>query len=272
MMQKNKTAIVTGAAGGIGIETCKLLINNGYKLVLIDNDEEKLKALIGILNVDCPIIVCDVSKEDNVKNAMSQIFKLYESIDILICLAGVIRPGRFEEVSMNNIKLQMEVNFFGAVYFIHTLIPHFKRQGSGKIVIVSSLAGIVPAPKHNMYVASKFALRGLLQTLFLELKSFNIQVTNVMPDAILTPMLKYTATQDASPMAYANYPLPPEDVAKAVWKGIQTGKIEIYVPYSQGLLARLAQFFVSLIPIIWPTFEKKGLENKEKFKKLGILD
>jgi short-subunit dehydrogenase len=271
-MQTQKNAIVTGAAGGIGIETCKILINNGYKLVLVDKEEKKLIELIEILKVDCSFFVCDVSKEENVKKVLKQIFKLFEQIDALICLAGVIRPGLFEEVPMQNIRLQMEVNFFGAVYFIHSLIPHFKKWGSGKIIVVSSLAGIVPAPKHNMYVASKFALRGLLQTLFLELKSFNIQVTNVMPDAILTPMLKYTATQDGSPMAYANYPLPPEDVAKAIWKGIQTGKIEIYVPYTQGLLARLAQFFVSLIPVIWPTFEKKGLENKEKLKKLGILD
>ncbi|MBL0265109.1 MAG: SDR family oxidoreductase [Leptospiraceae bacterium] len=271
-MQIQKTAIVTGAAGGIGIETCKLLLKNGYKLAIIDNDEEKLKSLVEILKVESLLIVCDVSKEENVQDAIKQAISKFEKIDVLVCLAGVIRPGLFEEVPMQNIRLQMEVNFFGAVYFIHNLIPHFKKNGSGKIVVVSSLAGIVPAPKHNMYVASKFALRGLLQTLFLELKKFNIQVTNVMPDAILTPMLKYTATQDASPMAYANYPLPPEDVANAVWKGIQTGKIEIYVPYSQGILARLAQFFVGLIPIIWPTFEKKGLENKEKLKKLGILD
>lgn len=271
-MQTQKTAIVTGAAGGIGIETCKLLIQNGYKLAIIDNNEAKLKELTEILKIDCLTIVCDVSKEDKVRSAIEQIILNFKQIDVLICLAGVIRPGLFEEVAMQNIKLQMEVNFFGAVYFIHSLIPHFKKKGSGKIIVVSSLAGIVPAPKHNMYVASKFALRGLLQTLFLELKKFNIQVTNVMPDAILTPMLKYTATQDGSPMAYANYPLPPEDVAKAVWKGIETGKIEIYVPYSQGLLARLAQFFVGLIPIIWPTFEKKGLDNKEKLKKLGILD
>lgn len=271
-MQIQKTAIVTGAAGGIGIETCKLLIKNGYKLAIVDNDEEKLKSLIEILKTDCLKVVCDVSKEDKVEAVIKKIILEFKQVDVLVCLAGVIRPGLFEEVPMQNVKLQMDVNFFGAVYFIHKLIPHFKSNKSGKIIVVSSLAGIVPAPKHNMYVATKFALRGLLQTLFLELKSFNIQVTNVMPDAILTPMLKYTATQDASPMAYANYPLPPEDVAQAVWKGIQTGKIEIYVPYSQGILARLAQFFVGLIPLIWPTFEKKGLENKEKLKKLGILD
>ena len=63
-MQRQKTAIVTGAAGGIGIETCKILINNGYKLAIIDNDEEKLKSLAGILKVETLMIVCDVSKEE----------------------------------------------------------------------------------------------------------------------------------------------------------------------------------------------------------------
>lgn len=170
-MQIQKTAIVTGAAGGIGIETCKLLLKNGYKLAIIDNDEEKLKSLVEILKVESLLIVCDVSKEENVQDAIKQAISKFEKIDVLVCLAGVIRPGLFEEVPMQNIRLQMEVNFFGAVYFIHNLIPHFKKNGSGKIVVVSSLAGIVPAPKHNMYVASKFALRGLLQTLFLELKN-----------------------------------------------------------------------------------------------------
>ena len=173
-MQKQKTALVTGAAGGIGVETCKLLASKGYNLILV---------------------------EVQVKKAINDSIQKYTKIDVLICLAGVIRPGLFEEVNMENLKLQMDVNFFGVVHFIHNMIGHFKKNSSGKIIVVSSLAGIVPAPKHNMYVASKFALRGLLQTLFLELKSFNIQVSNVMPDAILTPMLKYTATQDASPMA-----------------------------------------------------------------------
>ncbi len=271
-MQEQRTALVTGAAGGIGIETCKLLASKGYKLILVDSDEKALKSLSETLETEKLIQVCDVRDEMKVQKTIEQALKKYSKIDVLVCLAGVIRPGLFEEVSMQNLRLQMEVNFFGVVYFIYNLIGHFKQNKAGKIVVVSSLAGIVPAPKHNMYVASKFALRGLLQTLFLELKSFNIQVTNVMPDAILTPMLKYTATQDASPMAYANYPLPAKDVAIAVYKAIETGKIEIYVPYVQGILARLAQFFVWLIPSIWPRFEKKGSENKIKFTKMGILD
>lgn len=65
-MQTQKTAIVTGAAGGIGIETCKLLIQNGYRLAIIDNNEAKLKELTEILKIDCLTIVCDVSKEDKI--------------------------------------------------------------------------------------------------------------------------------------------------------------------------------------------------------------
>ncbi|MBK7058780.1 MAG: SDR family oxidoreductase [Leptospiraceae bacterium] len=108
-MQIQKTAIVTGAAGGIGIETCKLLLKNGYKLAIIDNDEEKLKSLVEILKVESLLIVCDVSKEEKVQDAIKQAISKFEKIDVLVCLAGVIRPGLFEEVPMQNIRLQMEV-------------------------------------------------------------------------------------------------------------------------------------------------------------------
>lgn len=74
-----------------------------------------------------------MSKEENVQDAIKQAISKFEKIDVLVCLAGVIRPGLFEEVPMQNIRLQMEVNFFGAVYFIHNLIPHFKRMVAAKL-------------------------------------------------------------------------------------------------------------------------------------------
>jgi short-subunit dehydrogenase len=271
MVKTKNNILITGASGGIGIETCKLLDKEENQLLLIDINQEHLEKLANELKFKPKTFVCDVSNYNKIKELILSLLNEYKSIDTIICLAGIIRPGLFDHLSIENLRIQMEVNFFGVINTIYPILPNLKEKKQGKIIIVSSLAGIVPAPKHNMYVASKFALRGLIQTLYLELKPFNIQITNVMPDAILTPMLKYTATQDASPLAFANYPLPASDVAEAIQLAMKKDKMEIYVPYFQGLLARIAQFFVGFIPFLWPKFEEKGLKNKKLFDKKGLL-
>lgn len=262
-----KIAIITGAAGGIGREIAKLLDEKGIRLSLTDIDRKGLEQLSSELS-DSPLIVeCDITDRESVSRLIERTVSEMGGLDILVSNAGVIRPELFENASHENIDFQVGVNLMGALHLIREAIPAMKRRGGGHIVMMVSLAGLIPEPRSAIYTATKFGLRGLGLTLNLELKNHNIMVSNVFPDSVATPMLEYEARHGGSPLTFLGEPLKPETVAAAVWKSIDKKKIEVYVPHSMGILSKLASFFPAVIPWLWPLMEKFG---ERRMKKKGI--
>ncbi len=274
MTQESRPVVLlTGAAGGIGRETAILLAANGYNILLTDlkSQQGELKKFAASLPGKHQIFETDISKPADSEKTIKECIKRFGRLDILINNAGIMRPAPFEKMTQNEIDTQIDINISGTIRLTKSALPFLKKT-KGKLIIIASLAGIVPAPNHSIYSATKFALRGFALSLFLELKPVGIRVSTILPGTIQSPMTKYMASRDSSPMAYLNPPLPPIAVAKAILRSISQDKAEIYVPYSQGLLAKIALLFPVLLSVIYPIMAKKGARNLESWKKKGVFD
>jgi short-subunit dehydrogenase len=263
---KGKTAIVTGAAGGIGTATARLLDSRGVNLVLADIDMPGLERTAQGLALKPLLVHCDITSLDEVQHLMAEAQKSYPTIDILVNNVGIIIPALFEQATYADIEKQVRINLLGTITCTREVIPLLKKNGGGHIVTVSSLAGIVPETYSSIYTATKFALRGLNLTLNLELKRHCIAVSTIFPDSVDTPMLRYEATHGGSPLTFLSPPQEPAAVAKAILRAITQNKVEQYVPTSTGIFSKIIMCWPWAVTKLWPLLEKSGEKQKKKYQ------
>jgi NAD(P)-dependent dehydrogenase (short-subunit alcohol dehydrogenase family) len=133
----------------------------------------------------------DVRSDESVAACLSAVAGLTDRLDILVNNAGYELAGALEELSLDEAKAQFETNFFGVVRMVKAVLPRMRRQKHGQIVNVSSLAGLSPIPFMGIYSASKFALDGYTEALRLEVKPFNIHVSQIEVGFLRTPMMNH---------------------------------------------------------------------------------
>jgi short-subunit dehydrogenase len=141
------------------------------------------------------------------------------------------------------------------------------QRGSGHIVNTVSMGGITPLKGGAAYVASKFGLRGFLSALYSELKPLGIKVSGIYPSGVDTAMLRYEATHGGSLLNFVSTPQTSADVLKAFNRALSGGKLEVYVPYSDSLLARAIALFPSLLDRLYPVLEWFGRRGLSKYLK-----
>lgn len=182
MLQK-KTVLITGASSGIGKETAKLMVKEGFTVYGASRRLEKMQDLKahGI-----KLLQMDVTDEASMVTGIQEILKNEGKIDILINNAGYGSYGALEDVPMEEAKYQFEVNIFGLARLTQLILPHMRKQKNGRIINISSIGGSIGEPHGSWYHATKYALEGLSDSLRLELKQFNIDVVIIKPGAILT--------------------------------------------------------------------------------------
>jgi len=191
---KDKVAIITGAASGIGSATAALFANEGARLVLADVDEKGLKEVAGpISEGDAAVVIkkTDVANEDEVKALIHLALDTYSRVDILCNNAGITGDISGLEQQDNNIWHQVyDVNVLGAVLAVKHIAKYMQKQKSGAIVNTASVAGIRAGAGGNAYSASKAALINFTQTAACDLGVDNIRVNAVCPGLIETGMTK----------------------------------------------------------------------------------
>jgi len=175
----NKVAVVTGAAGGIGLLTAKRLIEEGYTVWCVDR-------------APCPedlggiAVQLDLNDADGITSLAGRIVAETGGVDVIVNNAGYGQYGAIETVPFDVGRRQMEVNFFAPVRLVQLLAPSMRERGGGRIVNISSVAGKVYSPLSGWYCASKFALEGITDCLRIELKPFHIGVSLIEPSPIRT--------------------------------------------------------------------------------------
>lgn len=169
---ERKVVIVTGASSGIGLSLAKLLVKNNYIVYGIDINEH---------NDIFETLVCDLTDYDRVKQCFEQIYQKEGKIDVLVNNAGMGISGAVEHIAMEKSKKLFEINMFATINCSKMIIPYFKKNGGGKIVNTSSLAGIIPLPFQTDYSMSESAINSFTMCLRNELKPLNIKVCAVMP-------------------------------------------------------------------------------------------
>ncbi len=179
----NKVAVITGAAGGIGLAVGESLFSMQYCLGLID-----LKISCEESSFILPL-KCDVTKPGEVREAVSRCVEKFGRIDVLFNSAGRSHLGLVEQLSIEDLKAVYEVNVLGMFNAVQAVLPVMKSQGSGHIFNMGSMRGIQCSPGKSAYSMSKFAVRGFSKTLSLESRKYGIKVTCINPGFVETDLI-----------------------------------------------------------------------------------
>jgi NAD(P)-dependent dehydrogenase (short-subunit alcohol dehydrogenase family) len=184
-----KVALVTGSSSGIGYETALALARDGYHTFASMRDTskaEELKKTANKENLPITVIELDVDNEASIVEAIKKVMSDANRIDVLVNNAGYGQFGCTEDVSTDDFRKQFETNFFSVVRIIQEVTPIMRKQSSGFIVNISSVAGRIGLPGSPAYISSKFALEGLGECLRYELGMFGIKTTLIEPGVIKT--------------------------------------------------------------------------------------
>jgi NAD(P)-dependent dehydrogenase (short-subunit alcohol dehydrogenase family) len=190
---RGKTAVITGAASGIGRGLALALAKEQCTMLLADINEAGLKQTCEMVRQQGgrgEVFLCDVSKLDDVMRMADHCFHAWGKVDLLINNAGVASVGFMGDIPIKDWEWIVSINFWGVVYGCHAFVPRMKKQGSGSIVNVASAAGILSSAEMAPYNATKAAVISISETLKSELAPYNIGVTVICPTFIKTNLME----------------------------------------------------------------------------------
>lgn len=242
------TAIITGGSSGIGLAVAQQLASQGAHLAIIGRDRTKLAAAQTAIESRRQSttqrvlsLAADVADRHQAETAMQTAIAQLGCPDLLLTCAGIARPGHFEAVPIEVFEQTMAVNYFGTLYCIRAVLPIMGQRQRGHLMLVSSGAGLVGLYGYTPYSPSKFALRGLAESLRAELKPQGIQVSIVYPPDTDTPQLaeenktKPAATKQITATADT---WTADRVAQVMLAGLQRRAFAITPGLEMGILHR----------------------------------
>jgi NAD(P)-dependent dehydrogenase (short-subunit alcohol dehydrogenase family) len=255
------TVLITGTSAGIGAETSKVLAARGWRVFATMRDLNKRIPLERALHQAgvrgrVEFEQLDVTEPASIRNALAAVLpRTGNTLDAVVHNAAVAAGGAFEDVPPEDIRRVMETNFFGILELTRQLLPVFRAQRRGRIVIVSSEVAFTPQPANSIYCASKWALEGWADSLTYELKPFGIDVLLIEPGPCRTSMWEssprfmppssaYRAwmqhVSNAGDKYFEASARDPRDVAKVIAAALEARRPSFR--YSVGPLARLHHF------------------------------
>ena len=198
---KDKVAIITGAASGMGAAHVKMFVDEGAKVVFSDIQEDKGVALQKELGDNTLFVKHDVTNEEEWSQVVKAAVDNFGTVDILVNYAGMDYPETdLADVSLDDYNKLININQTSVLLGMKAVEPIMKDRKSGSIVNISSLAGIVGVYKKVSYTGSKFAVNGMTKAAALELGEHNIRVNSVHPGFITTPMTEHLINDELEAM------------------------------------------------------------------------
>ncbi len=264
----SKVILITGGSSGIGKSIGEFLSDKNYKVYGTSRNPDNYKGS------RFPIVALDVTESKTIQQCIDSVIKIEGRIDVLINNAGAGITGPIEETPEAEIKRNFETNFFGPIAVIKAVLPQMRKQNSGLIINVTSIAGYMGLPYRGIYSASKGALEIITEAFRMELKDFNIQMTNVAPGDFATNIaagrFHAPVKEDSAYSKYGevlkaidedvNKSANPIEVAKVVHKIIETRNPKIH--YKVG--AFMQKFSIVLKFVLPDTVYEKLLLNHYK--------
>ena len=254
--EDKKVVLITGASSGIGKDTAKTLLGQGYTVFCAARRVEQMMDLEQLGGIP---IKMDITKEEDLVAAVEQVKQTHGGVDVLINNAGFGMYGAMEDTTIDDARYQFEVNLFGLARLTQLVLPFMRDKRAGKIVNISSMGGKVYFPLGAWYHATKHALEGWSDCLRLELAQFGIDVIIIEPgiiqtsfvEVMVTPMMERSgktayaelankiekATKTASEKGGGS---PPSMIANAIAKAIRARKPK--TRYAAGKLAKPLMF------------------------------
>ncbi|ESN94869.1 hypothetical protein HELRODRAFT_87424 [Helobdella robusta] len=239
-----KVVLITGAGGGIGRQLALKFAAQKTKLALWDIHEatcDETASQVSALNAPCHSYVCDVSKKENVARVAQMVRRDLGEVDILVNNAGVINYKNFRNQTEEDIKRIVNINLMAMFWTIQEFLPEMYRKNDGHIVNLSSIAGCIGEANAADYTATKFAVRGLSESLaeeFLQSGKTGLQVSIVYPASIDTPLLRSIIRPNRQTLVSMS----PDEAAQAILDGVLADKKHIFVPNKLWILAAFNKY------------------------------
>ena len=265
----SKVVLITGGSSGIGKSVGEYLQTKGFKVYGTSRNPNNYP------ESKFPIVALDVTKQETISSCIADVLKHESKIDVLINNAGAGITGPIEEIPDAEIKRNFETNLFGPINVIKAVLPTMRSRKSGLIINVTSIAGYMGLPYRGVYSASKGALELITEAFRMELKEFNIQMTNVAPGDFATNIAagRYHApVLEDSPYkenygnslklmdAHVDEGSDPQQMADAIFKIIQTKTPKIH--YKVGVF--MQKFSIVLKRILPDTVYERMLMKHYK--------
>ena len=238
--------LVTGASTGIGQETALHFARQGHTVYASARNPDtatELKDKIADENLSAKVIQLDLVKPETIKAAVAQILEESGALDVLVANAGIGAGSSVEETPLETVREIFETNYFGNVSLLREVTPVMRKQRSGHIVVVGSLAGRYAAGCHAHYSASKWAMEGMCESLVQEMAEFDAHVTIIEPGCVVTPMWTKVTPSEEPPLYPVNVqrlvrffefglgrPAMPIDVAQAIEDAVNAEQPPFRVP------------------------------------------
>ncbi len=266
-----RAVLITGASSGIGLATAEYLAQKGFQVFGTTRSLEKRITIVQSTQQQygdrLQWVEMDVTKDVSVERAVREVLAKAGSIDSLVCNAGIGLYGSIEETPMDKVFYQFDTNVFGYLRTLKAVLPGMRERRSGRIVLISSMAGILAIPYQVHYSATKYSIEALTEGLRQELRSFNIKISAVRPGDIATEFNDATLFTLPENSPYAKWSDP-------CWKTIVKNMAEAPKPI---LVARViyrilqkknpkafysaANFLTGLTPILTPWMSSQVKEK-----------
>lgn len=272
---QNKVVLITGASSGIGEALAHAFAQQGATVVLAARRIERLQQMateIKQAGGKALAVACDVTNENDLPAAVTQIHQTFGSIDIVVANAGFGVVGKFEKLHLEDYQRQFNTNVFGVLRTIYATLDDLKKT-QGQLVLIGSVASYISGTKSSPYAMSKYAIRSLAESLYAELAPQGIAITLITPGFIDTE-IRHVNNQgeyqlEIKKPAYQKIRMPAKQAAQIMLKAIQRKKREKVITF-HGKAALFINFlFPGLMPHFfrWYTlrkFKKSNFQNMTK--------
>jgi NAD(P)-dependent dehydrogenase (short-subunit alcohol dehydrogenase family) len=195
-MTSNKTWLITGAGRGMGVDFAKAALAGGHNVVATGRNPDTVAKAVGEAD-DLLVVKLDVTSTQDAEAAVKAAVERFGGIDVLVNNAASFEAGLFEELTAEQIERQFTVSVFGPMNVTRAVLPVMRRQRSGHVITISSVAGLAGSAYTSAYAASKFAVDGWMESLAPELEPFGIHTTVVNPGFFRTELLTTESTNYA---------------------------------------------------------------------------
>lgn len=248
------TAVITGAASGIGRAAAQDLAEQGLRLALVDINAEGLEAARAALEhygTRVSIHLCDVSDAEQVRDMVGEVIAAHGGANLLINSAGVSLAGPLVECSVEDLDWILRINVMGTIYTCRSLLPVLRQAAAAHIANLSSDFGLIGLPTKSAYCATKFAVRGFTEALRSELHGTRVGVTCVYPGPVDTGLVRGGRAWDAQKQAsevdfIAQRGIPASQAARAIRRGIERNAPRVLIGKETLLIDWITRLFPGL--------------------------
>jgi len=246
---KDKVVWITGASSGIGESLVYEFVRRGARVIASSNDMPGLLRVKEACESKSGVVHCvpfDLSDTSGIENITSQQVSTFGKIDFLLNIGGISQRARIDETPLWLDRKIFEINYFGTIALTKAVLPYMIRQKSGHILATSSISGRFGFPLRSAYSASKQALHGFFETLYLENKSSNIKTSVIIPGRVNTSISFHALNPEGKEHGQLDEGqargISPHKAAKIIIRGIERDKREILVGRSELLLLHIRRY------------------------------